>query len=100
MVQITYQKNDGCIFQRKRTTMLPYKVGDTTSMGWKVLNIEYLYKDKFYPLYKYNILVENDKQKLKRTNKTKEIFKNEIKNFFYCFVVVIVISFLKIFFGT
>lgn len=37
-MQITYQKKDGSVMQRFRNTILPYKIGDTTSMGWKVLN--------------------------------------------------------------
>ena len=99
MMQITYQKNDGCIIQRTRNTMLPYKIGDTTSMGWKVLNIECKYKDQYYPLYKYSILIEKEKQQQLKKKKTIELFLNEIRTFFYCLVAVIIISFARIFFG-
>lgn len=54
MIQVTYQKNNGEIFDRIRSTYLPYRVGDITSMGWKVLDIKYRYKDKFYSLEEYN----------------------------------------------
>ena len=47
MIQITYQKKDGSIIQKYRNTSLPYKIGDTTSMNWKVLNIEYEQKIRF-----------------------------------------------------
>ena len=39
MIQITYQKRDGSKIQKLRNTMLPYKIGDTTSMGWKVITV-------------------------------------------------------------
>jgi len=48
---ITYQKSDGEIFIR------PYnhscfgstkRVGDETSMGWKIIDIHYRYKDNYY----------------------------------------------------
>ena len=48
---ITYQKSNGEIFIR------PYehsafsqtkRVGDETSMGWKILDIHYKYKNNFY----------------------------------------------------
>ena len=99
MIQITYQKSNGCIIHRKRNTMLPYKIGDTTSMGWKVLNIECEYKNQYYPLYKYNILIEKEKQKQIKKRKTIEQCFNEIRTFFYCLIAVIVISFIRMFFG-
>ena len=57
MIQITYQKRNGNILYRLRKTMLPYRIGDITSMGWKVLNIEYEYKNKYYSYYEYNKLI-------------------------------------------
>ena len=79
--------------------MLPYKIGDTTSMGWKVLNIEYEYKKKYYSIHKYNTLIENDKQKFQRKKKAKETCLNEVRTMLYCFIAVIIINFLKLFFG-
>ena len=43
--------------------MLPYKIGDITSMGWKVLNVEYEYNNKYYPEYKYNMIMYKNKQR-------------------------------------
>lgn len=96
MIQITYKKNDGCIMQRYRNTILPYKIGDTTSMGWKVLNIEYEYKNKYYPEHEYNMLIYKDRKLLIKKRQTIELFKKEIKNLSYCIIVVLVINFLKI----
>ena len=74
-MQITYQKRNGCIIQRFRNTMLPYNNGDETSMGWKVLNIEYEYNGKYYPEYQYNMLIQKSKQRfiIKKQIKTKYI---------------------------
>jgi len=94
-MQITYQKKDGTIIYRLRNTLLPYKIGDITSMGWKVLNIEYKYKDKFYPEYKYNILIQKNKHLAIRRQHTKELIVGKFKTFLYCFIVILVLSFFK-----
>lgn len=99
MLQVTYQKGDGNVICRLRNTMPPYKIGDTTSMGWKVLNIEYEYKNKYYSEYQYNKIIQNNKKKyIKRKQKT-ESFLKETKTFFYYFIAVLIISFLKTFIG-
>lgn len=64
MLQVTYQKRNGVVFKRLRDTTPPYRVGEETSMGWKVLNIEYKYNNKFYPSYEYYKLIEKNKQKI------------------------------------
>ena len=64
MLQVTYQKRNGIVFKRLRDTTPPYRVGEETGMGWKVLNIEYEYNNKFYPSYEYYKLIEKDKQKI------------------------------------
>lgn len=87
-MQITYQKRNGDMFQKLRKTILPYKIGETTSMGWKVLNIEYEYKSKYYPEYEYNILIHKNKQKKIRINHYKNICIKEMKTLFYYFIVV------------
>lgn len=98
-MQITYRKNDGTIIQKYRKTVLPYNIGDMTSMGWIVLNIEYEYNNKFYPEYKYNILIEKDKKASTKKKEIKETCTKEAKTFIYCFIVVILISVLKNLFG-
>lgn len=99
MVRVTYQKSNGCVIQRIRNTMLPYKIGDTTSMGWKVLNIEYKYNNKYYSIHKYNTMIQKDKQNLMKKKKVKDLCIKEIKTFLYCFLAIIIINFLQIFFG-
>ncbi len=94
-MQITYQKSNGSIMQKYRNTLLPYKIGDTTSMGWKVLNIEYKYKDKFYPEYKYHILIHKEKQRCTQRKLAIELCIKEVKNLLYCIIAVLIISILK-----
>ena len=99
MIQVTYQKNDGSTIQKIRKTMLPYEVGDTTSMGWKVLNIEYKYNDEYLPFHKYSMIIGKDKQKCIRKKHTTEVCVKEVKTFLYYFLAAIIISFFKMLFG-
>lgn len=98
-MQITYQKRDGNIIHRLRETDLPYKIGDTTSMGWKVLNIEYEYNNKFYSQYNYNILINKNKQLFLKKKQAIESFKVNFKTFIYYFIAVLLINFLKMMIG-
>ncbi|MBO7614771.1 MAG: hypothetical protein J6T15_03650 [Bacilli bacterium] len=45
---VTYQKNNGDILLRPRKTIYDLQIGETTSMGWKVLDIHYLYNGNYY----------------------------------------------------
>ena len=74
---------------------LPYKIGDTTSMGWKVLNIEYEYKDNYYTELEYNKLIHESKEKLLKHTHTKEQYLEDIKKIMYYFIAAIIINFLK-----
>lgn len=99
MLLVTYQKENGCIIKRKRKTMLPYKVGQETSMGWKVLNIEYEYDNKYYQEYEYNMLIYKRKQKCILKQQKAEIFKQHLKAFMYYFIAVAVVNGLKFILG-
>ena len=98
-MQITYQKKDGSVMQRFRNTTLPYKIGDETSMGWKVLNIEYEYNNKYYPEYQYNIIKQKRKRAYFKKKKAIEICKNEFKMFIYCFITIVFIYLFKMLLG-
>lgn len=45
---ITYQKGNGEILLRPRKTIYDLTIGKETSMGWKVLDIHYLYNGNYY----------------------------------------------------
>ena len=98
-MQITYQKRDGTILKRYRHTELPYKIGEETSMGWIVLNIEYEYENNYYPENEYNVLLNKKKQKLIKKKETKETFLREFKTFMYYCIALEVINLLKFILG-
>lgn len=91
-MQITYQKSNGNIIQRLRKTELPYKIGDTTSMGWKVLNIEYQHNNNYYSKNEYNSLIQKDKKVSTKKKQTIELITKEFKTFTYYFIAVLLIN--------
>ena len=98
-MQITYQKNDGTIIQRYRNTPLSYKIGENTSMNWKVLNIEYEYKNKYYPEYEYNKLIYKNKQKCIKKMQRKELYISHLRNLMYYCAAVVLVNLLKYILG-
>lgn len=78
MIQVTYQKKDGTILNRIRNTSVPYNIGDITSMGWKILDIEYNYNGKYYSKYDYEKMMMNDKRKQQKIKRLKFNFKKSI----------------------
>lgn len=98
-MQITYQKNDGSIIYRLRKTMLPYNIGDTTSMGWKVLNIEYKYKDKYYQVYQYYMLISKDRERYKRKQQIKNFCIKGTKSLLYYIIGIYIINLINILLG-
>lgn len=99
MLLVTYQKENGCIIQRQRKTMLPYKIGERTSMGWIVLNIEYQYKDKYYPEYKYHMLIQKDKQLNIKKRQMIELCTFQMRTLVYYFIAIVVVNLLKFILG-
>lgn len=95
-MQITYQKRDGTIFQRLRETYLPHKVGETTSMGWKVLAIKYQDKDKFYTEYEYSKLIYIRKKRNMKKKHIKKVCLNELKTLLYYIIGLLIITLFNI----
>lgn len=91
-MQITYQKSNGNIIQRLRKSELPYKIGDTTSMGWKVLNIEYQHNNNYYSKNEYNSLIQKDKKVSTKKKQTTELIIREFKAFIYYFIAVLLVN--------
>ena len=95
---ITYQKKNGVIFNRIRNTYTSYRVGDITSMGWKILDIKYKYKDKYYNYDEYSKLIDKafnkERQKREMIHNIKKfiINVNQLVNFFILFKLFIFIS--------
>lgn len=60
---ITYQKSNGDIFIRPyEYSCFNYKkrIGDETSMGWKILDIHYKYNGNFYCYQDYMRIIEKE----------------------------------------
>lgn len=62
---ITYQKPNGEIIFRPRKSVYDRKVGDTTSMGWKVIDIHYRYNGNYYTYLDFMKLIRR-KESLKK----------------------------------
>ena len=74
MYLITYKKRSGELIYRKRNT-LPGYIGQETSMGWIIENIEYLFGNKYYSLKDYQLLMEKRNVKKYYSNKLEIFFK-------------------------
>ena len=85
--------------QKYRSTELPYKIGERTSMGWKVLNIEYEFNNKYYSEYEYNTLLRKNKQEVIKRKQTVDLIKKELKTFIYYFLEIIIVSLLRTLIG-
>jgi hypothetical protein len=96
VLQVTYQKRNGVIFKRLRDTTPPYRVGEETSMGWKVLNIEYEYNNKFYPGYEYYKLIDKHKQKIIKRIQLKRKCKKVLISLLNSLIGFIIINLINI----
>lgn len=63
---ITYQKENGDIFYRPSKTPSIKKIGDETSMGWKILDIHYKYGDNYYCYNDFIKIIRKNKQTMKQ----------------------------------
>ena len=95
MIQVTYRKNNGEVFQRIRSTYPEYKVGSRTSMGWTVLDIKYGYKNKYYSITEYDKLVDRDYKRHKKIFKIKQEAKRIYNNLAYSIIILILLKILE-----
>lgn len=100
VMQVTYQKRDGSIIQRLRNTSLPYKIGEITSMGWKVLNVEYEYNNKYYSELEYHTLIHNNTKRNIKKKQNVEMCINEFKKFIYYFIAAEILNFIRVLLGS
>ena len=96
MIEMTYEKANGQIIRRIRNTYPDYKIGDRTSMGWKVVDIRYLYKKKYYHKSEYDNKVNACVNKIKKINKFKKYIKILYRQVAYAIELLIIIKFLGI----
>jgi len=96
MIQVTYQKRNGDIIQRIRNTVVPYRIGETTSMGWKVINIQIKYNNKLYSQLEYHKIVQKRKSRYIRKQQIKKAFLKETRSLFYFLISVTILYFIRI----
>lgn len=92
MIQMIYQKANGEIIERIRSTYSPYRIGDRTSMGWRVLSIKYFYKGKYYDRVDFDKLVDRDWNKHKKINLIKKKISSLYHNLSYFFILLILMK--------
>lgn len=96
MIKVTYQKANGEIFERIRNTLMSYRIGDTTSIGWRVLNIEYRYNNKYYSKEDYDSILDKEFYRTRKNNKIKKTFYNIYRELVYSVVLFLFIRVLVI----
>lgn len=62
--KVIYQKANGETFERIRKTLPPTRIGEETSMGWKILDIKLYCKYKWYSLKTEHFAYLQAKRKL------------------------------------
>lgn len=92
---VIYQKSSGELIYRTRVSRPNYKIGDKTSMGWKVLDIKNMYKGNTYTSYDYRQQIARKSLFFKIKNYMSDIrtkdFINMVSNYMMIYI------FLKIF---
>ena len=97
MIEMTYEKANGQIIRRIRNTYPDYRIGDRTSMGWKVVDIRYLYKKKYYHKDEYDNKVDTHVNKIKKLIKFKRTVQSLYRQVVYATELLIIIKFLGLF---
>ena len=89
MIQITYRKRNGEIIQRIRNTYCSYRIGDTTSMGWVVLDIRYNFNGKYYQRNEYDNLINRAIERDRKRIKIKKALVRFYRELAYCLILLI-----------
>lgn len=85
---IVYKKQDGNIIYRACRTKPKYNKGESTSMGWYVLDILHLYNGKALSYIEYDALLQ---RRLKIRDITKYIDISLIEKVFYLILLMIIL---------
>lgn len=64
MYKIIYKKENGDVIERVRNTLPDTKIGETTGMGWLVVDVLYAFKDGYYSASEYHRLVAKQRKPL------------------------------------
>ena len=85
---IVYKKQDGNIIYRACRTKPKYSKGESTSMGWYVVDILHLYNGKALSYIDYDALLQ---RRLKIRDITKYIDISLIEKVFYVILLMIIL---------
>lgn len=96
MILTTFQKGNGQIIQRVRNTYPSYRIGDRTSMGWKVLDMKFKYKGKYYSRTEYDDMVTKSLKRSRRNTMIKNKLYSIYKELVYSIILLLFINFFKI----
>lgn len=96
MYQIIYKKKNGDIIKRTINTYSPYRVGDRTSMGWTVLDIQYNYNGKYYSKVDYEKIINKHYNKERRVFRIKKTIARLYGEIGYPIALMVLIRFLKV----
>lgn len=83
-----YQKSNGTLIYRTSKTKPIYNIGQTTSMGWLVLDIKRLYKGKLLSSSEYDTLVMKH---LDLKNKTTLLYKIDMGRVIETIIILLLI---------
>ena len=86
---VIYQKHNGDIIYRTRRTQPYYQIGNTTSMGWLVLDIKRMDKGKTYTRYQYSCKL--DKKESIRMNIRYYLGITRLKQVLYILLIIYMI---------
>lgn len=96
MTQIVYQKSNGEIIKRKLISYHTYRVGDINSYGWKVIEVLYNYRGKYYSKNDYYSILEKKEKKDKLIMKIKRNIVKIYTNLVYPVALLIMIRLLEV----
>jgi hypothetical protein len=94
-MRMIYEKKNGDILQRTVTNS-PYKIGDVNAYGWKVIDIKYLYKDKYYSSSEYDNLMRKSWSKDRKISELKRKLTSVYKELIYIVMILILLRLYEV----
>lgn len=92
MYLVSYQKRNGDIFCRIRNTIPQYGIGKETSMGWKIIDVKYRFKDNFYTLPECSRLQKKAYKRVCIFKKISKILKKYSTTIILLIIILLLIS--------
>ena len=75
MIKIIYKKSNGDIIERVRNTLPTHSIGEYTSMGWLILDIQYFIGNDYYDYSTYKKILNKKIKKYHIVNDIKSYIK-------------------------